>query len=276
MLVFSGYELKRLLAREPKVSFNLGLGEGPVRYHGRQAEVAGETFGIDVKRLHEDRVYVVLEGKLKEASFFSGNVYGLRAIEGHAPTIEINGIRMHRVPGPAGTGPAPEEDAENRVRFIGLEPGARVLDTCGGLGYSALAALRAGGLVTCLEADENVQTIASYNPWSAPFFEAVKAGKIELRIADCSEEIKKLGSHSFDAVLHDPPRYGVAPLLYSGGFYEQVFRVLEEGGKLFHYTGKPQEKNGRGIRKGVVSRMRKAGFRGIEWNDECLGFRAWK
>ena len=144
------------------------------------------------------------------------------------------------------------------------------------LGYSALAAFRAGGLVTCLEADENVQTIASYNPWSWPFFEAVKTGKIELRIADCSEEIKKLGSHSFDAVLHDPPRYGVAPLLYSGAFYEQAWRVLAEGGKLFHYTGKPQEKHGKGIRKGVVSRMRKAGFRDIEWNEECLGFRAWK
>jgi len=183
---------------------------------------------------------------------------------------------MHRVPGPTGAHPAPEQDADNRIRFLGLAPGERVLDTCAGLGYSALAALRAGGIVTALEADENVQTIASYNPWSWPFFEAVKTGKIELRTADCFEALKEMGGNSFDAILHDPPRYGVAPLLYSGPFYEQAFRVLEEDGKFFHYTGKPHEKNGAGIRKGVITRLRKAGFRNIEWNEECLGFRAGK
>lgn len=277
MLVLSGYELKRLLAREALVSVNLFSGEEEAEYEGMHARVMGEAIDLaGVKRLHEDRVYVAENGELKEASFFAGKVYALKAVEGHAPTIEINGIRMHRVPTQKGVGPAPEEDAENKIGFLGLKLGEKVLDTCCGLGYSAIAALHRSCTVTVLELDENVLRLAELNPWSRPLFDALKEGQAELVHGNCLEEIRKRGNAEFDAVVHDPPRFNVASDLYAQEFYGEVWRVLDEDGKLFHYTGKPMERHGGGIRKGVQSRLRKAGFRNIEWNEECLGFRARK
>ena len=271
MLVFSGFELKRLLAREPLVSVNLFSGEAAATYSGDAAEIGGQKIDLkSVKRLHEDRVYVAGGSGLREASFFEGGFYGLRAVEGHAPTIEINGIRMHRVR------PAPEVDAENKVRFLGLKHGQRVLDTCCGLGYSAIAALRRGCAVTTIETDENVLWLAELNPWGRSLFEGVEKGLVKLMHGDCAEAIQGFVNGSFDAVVHDPPRFNVASGLYTLEFYEQVFRVLGEGGGFFHYTGKPMEKHGKGIRRGVQERVRKAGFRNIEWNEECLGFRARK
>ncbi len=271
MLVISGLALKQLLARGARVSTNLSTWEADATYAGNQATVEGEHVDLaSVKRVHDDRVYVAEDGKVKEASFFADKVYGLRALEGHAPTIEINGIRMHRMR------PAPEEDAENKAKFLGVKAGERALDTCCGLGYSAGALFRAGCKVTTIEIDDNVLRLAELNPWSQPFFDAVKAGKIRLLNGSCAEKIKEFPNASFDVVLHDPPRVSVAKELYAQEFYEQVHRVLGEGGKFFHYTGKPLEKHGKGIRAGVQKRLRKAGFRGIEWNEECLGFKARK
>ena len=44
-----------------------------------------------------------------------------------------------------------------------------------------------------------------------------------------------------DAVLHDPPRFGIAGELYSQSFYDQLARVLRPRGRLFHYTGTPNK-----------------------------------
>ena len=45
-----------------------------------------------------------------------------------------------------------------------------------------------------------------------------------------------------DAILHDPPRFGIAGELYSQGFYyEQLARILKRRGRLFHYTGSPNQ-----------------------------------
>ena len=66
---------------------------------------------------------------------------------------------------------------------------------------------------------------------------------------------------SFDAVLHDPPRFGIAGELYSQVFYDQLARVLRRRGKLFHYTGTPNKlTSGRDVPAEVVKRLRRAGF----------------
>ena len=46
---------------------------------------------------------------------------------------------------------------------------------------------------------------------------------------------------AFDAVLHDPPRFGIAGELYSQAFYDHLARVLKPRGVLFHYTGTPKQ-----------------------------------
>jgi len=183
-------------------------------------------------------------------------------------TIEINGVKMHQT-----MRRTPRQDAENKANVLGVKKGDNVLDVCTGLGYSAIAAAEKGANVTTIEVDENVLELAKQNPSSKKLFEDPR---IKIIVGDALQKIKEFDDGRFDAVLHDPPRFSFAGELYSLAFYKQLFRVLKKGGKLFHYTGKPREKRGKGIRAGVARRLAEAGFNKIEWNEETLGFTAVK
>ena len=85
--------------------------------------------------------------------------------------------------------------------------------------------------------------------------------RLELQQGDVSEKIADLPNELFDAVLHDPPRFGIAGELYSQVFYDHLARVLKRKGKLFHYTGAPNKVNaGRDVPNEVAKRLRRAGF----------------
>ncbi|MEE7560408.1 SAM-dependent methyltransferase, partial [Xanthomonas sp. Kuri4-2] len=78
---------------------------------------------------------------------------------------------------------------------------------------------------------------------------------------DVSVAIAQFGDASVDAILHDPPRFGIAGELYSQVFYDQLARVLRRGGRLFHYTGSPNRlTSGRDVPREVARRLEKAGF----------------
>ena len=60
--------------------------------------------------------------------------------------------------------------------------------------------------------------------------------------------------------------------LYSGEFYARLFRVLREGGKVFHYTGEPGSRYRRvDLRRGVMRRLRQAGFTDAAYVREVFG-----
>jgi hypothetical protein len=83
-----------------------------------------------------------------------------------------------------------------------------------------------------------------------------------------------LPAGSFDAVLHDPPRFGIAGELYSQAFYEQLARVLKPKGKLFHYTGAPNRlTTGRDVPREVARRLQAAGFKTTLEGDGVLAVR---
>jgi len=64
-----------------------------------------------------------------------------------------------------------------------------------------------------------------------------------------------------DAILHDPPRFGIAGELYSQVFYDHLAKVLKRKGRLFHYTGTPNKlTSGRDVPNEVAKRLRRAGF----------------
>lgn len=173
-----------------------------------------------------------------------------------APTIEISGIRMH-----ATKDITPIEDTNKKIESIAPVKGF-VLDTCMGLGYTAIAATKSADFVFTCERDENVIEIAKYNPWSQELFNSKKISIIK---TDVFEEIKKFKSSMFDIVIHDPPRLSLSTLLYSLDFYRQIFRVLKKNGKLYHYTGNPGSRNRNVNLPGNVSkRLKEAGFREIE------------
>ncbi len=170
-----------------------------------------------------------------------------------APTIEISGIQMHRT-----TGTAPFENAMNSARSV-VRKGMRVLDTCGGLGYTAIAAARLGAAsVVSVEVDPNVRAIARQNPWSVEYF---TNPVITLVLADAAAFVASQADGVFDCVIHDPPRFSRAGALYGSAFYMELARVLRPGGTLFHYTGEPYSRGrGRAFVLGVARRLTGAGF----------------
>lgn len=167
------------------------------------------------------------------------------------PTFEIDGIKMLPT-----AQVSPYADAGRKVGLI--QPrGKAILDTCGGLGYFAAWCLQGGAKrVLSFEKNPDVLWLRSLNPWSPK-----AGGALALEQGDISERIASIPDASMDAVLHDPPRFGIAGELYSQLFYDQLARVLKRRGRLFHYTGSPNKlTSGRDVPNEVAKRLRRAGF----------------
>lgn len=188
-------------------------------------------------------------------SRYAGSLIKLVPTEWDAPTFEIDGIKMLPT-----SKESPIDDARRKVALV-QPAGKRVLDTCGGLGYFAACCLDAGvASIRSFEKNRDVLWLRTLNPWS-PDPEA-SGGRLQLAHGDVSLEIGTLPDAGFDAVLHDPPRFGIAGELYSQLFYDQLARVLVRGGRLFHYTGSPNKlTSGRDVPREVAKRLEKAGFR---------------
>ncbi|HEY0178988.1 MAG TPA: SAM-dependent methyltransferase [Dokdonella sp.] len=171
-----------------------------------------------------------------------------------APTFEIDGIKMLPT-----SQTSPFADAQRKVALIAPH-GARILDTCGGLGYFAQACLDGGAaLVHSFEKNADVLWLRCVNPWSPDPADA--GARLRLEHADVCERIATLPDAAYDAILHDPPRFGIAGELYSQAFYDQLARVLRARGRLFHYVGTPNRKtSGRDVPAEVARRLASAGF----------------
>lgn len=190
-------------------------------------------------------------------SRFAGSLIKLVPTEWNVPTFEIDGIKMLPT-----SKESPLDDARRKVALI--EPrGKTVLDTCGGLGYFAACCLDAGvARIQSFEKNDSVLWLRTLNPWSPDPASAQAAGRLQLTHGDVSQSIATLPEAGFDAILHDPPRFGIAGELYAQDFYAQLARVLKRGGKLFHYTGSPNRlTSGRDVPREVVKRLEKAGFK---------------
>ncbi len=192
-----------------------------------------------------------------QASRFAGSLIKLVPTEWGAPTFEIDGIKMLVT-----AKLSPIEDARRKVALI--EPrGKIVLDTCGGLGYFAACCLASDvARVDSFEKNADVLWLRMLNPWSPDPDAPASGGRLKLSHGDVSQAIGQIASASVDALLHDPPRFGIAGELYSQAFYDQFARVLRRRGRLFHYTGSPNRlTSGRDVPREVAKRLEKAGFR---------------
>ena len=173
------------------------------------------------------------------------------------PTFEIDGIKMLPT-----ARLSPCEDARIKVALV--EPrGKIILDTCAGLGYFAGCCLHAGAArVLSYEKSAEVLWLRSLNPWSPDSpWSRQDCTALHLVQADVTSAIVELAAASVDAILHDPPRFGIAGELYSQDFYEQLARVLRVRGRMFHYTGTPNKlSRGRNLPQEVSRRLQRAGF----------------
>jgi hypothetical protein len=124
-----------------------------------------------------------------------------------------------------------------------------------------------------VERDEEVLQIARQNPWSRELFENPRITQI---VGDAYEEITHFGDGEFRLIIHDPPAFSLAGELYSAEFYRQAWRVLNQKGKMFHYIGDPASKMGAGVTRGVIRRLKEAGFSRIVHQPEAFGVLAMK
>lgn len=205
----------------------------------------------------KDRTIYYWTGEFFEpAARFTTSLIKLVPTQWGPPTFEIDGVKMlptARV--------SPYADAERKVALI--QPrGKVILDTCGGLGYFAGWCLQGqAARVLSYEKHPDVLWLRSLNPWSPQMGLREIDDRLRLIQGDIAEEITTLPNESIDAILHDPPRFGLAGELYSQAFYDDLARVIRRKGKLFHYTGAPNKlSSGRDVPNEAAKRLRHAGF----------------
>jgi predicted methyltransferase len=236
--------------RAVECSLDLGRSTVTVQVDADGWSVGARRFDY-LSRCKERTVYYWTGAEFAAAARFTTSLVKLVPTDWGPPTFEIDGIKMlptARV--------SPYADAKSKVALV--EPrGKRILDTCGGLGYFAAWCLHGDAVhVSSYEKNADVLWLRSLNPWSPDLVPA-----LTLANADVVTEIGALPSASFDAALHDPPRFGIAGELYSQSFYGALARVLKPGAPLFHYTGTPNKlTSGRDVASEVSQRLRIAGF----------------
>ncbi|MET0291200.1 MAG: SAM-dependent methyltransferase [Steroidobacteraceae bacterium] len=197
-------------------------------------------------------------------SRYAGSLIKLVPTHWGPPTFEIDGIKMLPT-----AQVSPLDDARRKVGLV--EPrGKRLLDTCGGLGYFAVCALEAGvAAIRSFEKNPDVLWLRTINPWSPP-----AEGRLTVTEGSVVDAIGTLDARSFDAALHDPPRFGIAGELYSQQFYDELARVLKPRARLFHYTGTPNRlTSGRDVPGEVLKRLQRAGFDARREGDGVLAVR---
>lgn len=237
-------------------SLDLGRSDDEVRLHGATWSWRGGSFPHPGKL--KDRTIYWWDGEaFAPVSRFADSLIKLVPTPWGAPTFEIDGIKMLPT-----ARESPLDDARRKVALV--QPrGKVVLDTCGGLGYFAACCLDEGAArVDSFEKNDDVLWLRTLNPWSPDPDAPGHGGRLRLSHADVSVAIAGIADASVDALLHDPPRFGIAGELYSQVFYGQLARVLRRGGRLFHYTGSPNKlTSGRDVPREVAARLDKAGFR---------------
>ncbi|MEM2910573.1 MAG: RsmD family RNA methyltransferase [Nitrososphaerota archaeon] len=240
---------------ETALSFDLALSKEPCRLTKEGVEVRNRfvdwaVIEESVKRPRD--VYVLRRKAVEPAAIAGEHFYKLVMVRwGKPPTLEIDGIHMHRI-----KDITPDEDTRLKLSNVKSFHGKRVLDTCMGLGYTAIGAISRGAAsVVTVEVDKNVLELARINPWSRELANE----DIEVILGDVYGVVDYF-DREFNVIIHDPPRFSFAGHLYSTEFYKKLAAILKPNGVLVHYVGQPGIKRGIRFQVGVMRRLREAGF----------------
>lgn len=221
-----------------------------VAIHADDWQWQGQTYPY-LERCKERTIYYWDGSNFEPVSRYRNALIKLVDTPWGPPTFEIDGIKMLPT-----AQVSPFMDARQKVELI--QPrGKVILDCCAGLGYFAHWCREAGASrILSYEKNPDVVWLRSINPWSPP-----EDAVLQLIQGDITQHISDLPNQSSDAILHDPPRFGIAGELYSQAFYDQLARVLKLKGRLFHYTGSPNKlTSGRDVPKEVAKRLQRSGF----------------
>lgn len=278
-LILSHFQAQALLSARNKglstasISLDLGLSTREVALQpDRVILEEGQWLtweGVDEIAADELACFEIYDNQPEKVQRFSERMnrfYSLMPTTG-APTLLISGIPMHRI-----KGVDPHRDTLNKVRTVSPIVG-RVLDTCTGLGYTAIEAARKAEQVVTIELDPMVLEVAEINPWSRALFQNPS---IEQRVGDAFDVVQDLEESSFSLIIHDPPMFNLAGDLYSAEFYGLLHRLLKHRGRMFHYVGDLDSKSGRNVVRGVTRRLQDIGFVRVVRKPEAFGVVAYK
>ncbi len=208
-------------------------------------------------------LYAKKGGELFKLALFDRHFYKLRLFN-RIPILEIDGLRMHLVK----DFKSPLDYSKEVASRLKISKNDVVLDTCTGLGYTAIAAAKSAQKVITCEVSQSVLQLARWNPYSSELF----TGAIEIKNEDAASVVKGFKEKTFDVIIHDPPRFSHAPDLYSSQFYTELYRVIKNRGRLFHYVGSVGKEKGRKIEDEVKRRLAIVGFRDFEYVPRLQGW----
>ncbi|RLE44622.1 SAM-dependent methyltransferase [Candidatus Woesearchaeota archaeon] len=275
MIYLTCFLAEQILKKKKRISPDLGITFTSPIYKNDKVIINEEEIPFDIIKYIAKKkrysVFIYERNKLKPIQLFSKKTnlfYKLVTYKlNSAPTIQISGTHMHRV-----VGTDPWSDAKNKINLIAPRKSDLGLDSCTGLGYTAILAARRCKKVITVEKDENVIKIAKLNPWSKELF---TADNIRLIIDDIQHAIIKFKDSAFDFIIHDPPQYYHAKELYSRTLYAEFYRVLKKEGRFFHYVGKVGTRLGKKYIEQIKKRLLDCRFR-CKWNEKSLGFVCFK
>lgn len=279
MIVLSHIQVRPLFKarddgnHEAMVSLDLGCTQTAVSLSPTHLHLPNQTLtweALEPILKAENNCFMVQDGEIEKIIGFSELTQRVHTLcpTDHAPTMLVSGLTMHRI-----KGTNPTRDTKEKLKSITPITG-HVLDTCTGLGYTAIGAAQGGAtaVVTC-ELDPATIEICRQNPWSQALF---NTPNLTQRMGDSADLIETFADEQFDRVIHDPPFISFAGHLYAQDFYEQVHRVLKRKGKLFHYIGNPDSRSGSQTTRGVIDRLQKAGFKRVIRQPRAFGVLAIK
>lgn len=249
------------------LSLDLNLSEKDCEIRGADLIVDEDTrvsrVDLEMVASQKNKVFSFDNGRMTPLEV-RGNGYCKLVATSGAPTLEIDGIKMHR-----SKDIDPLHDAKLKTELV-VRPGDVVLDTCGGLGYSAVFALKAGAAkVISFEKNKAVIQLRDINPWLKKYMDP----RLEFRRGDSTEEIEGVENKSVNSIIHDPPRFTSSTGdLYGKAFYDHLFRVLAPRGRLFHYTGSPKRVKAQDrFVNNTINRLARSGFQKLMFHDDFQG-----
>lgn len=254
---------------EATVSLDLGKTTTPVKINKDIVVIDDQKIPQELfKNLKDNFVYAIEDSQVKRIAFFAEDtqIYYKLVPTKDWPTFTLSSTPMHR-----STHISPKEDTKRKIKLVSPIKGT-VLDTCCGSGYTAIWAAKYAEVHT-FEKDDHVLRLAEYNPYSQELF---TNKKIHLQEQDITEGIKNFKNNTFDRVIHDPPTFKRAPELYHPCFYEELYRVMKPNGILYHYAPLPDKTKGRQFYLLIVRKLKKAGFRDVQYNEGASGIHATK
>jgi predicted methyltransferase len=273
-IILSHFQAKILLSAKDKgleitpITLDLGLSNDQVELDAIGVHLTNnQVLGWEELRTIADSpssCFAIDNGEVTAVQFYSDTtdrLYSLYPTQG-APSMLVSGIPMHRI-----KNTDPHQDTLEKIRTIKPLVG-QVLDTATGLGYTAIQSSKTAENVTTIELDPVVLQVCRLNPWSQELFNNPKISQL---IGDSYDVVAGMESGCFTRVIHDPPVFSLAGDLYSGDFYHELYRVMRNQSRLFHYIGDPNSKSGHSITAGVMRRLEQAGFRQVRRVPRAFG-----